>query len=166
MLKTLVFVLCVGAAFSVAAQADSLTPPYRKFPEPPPFQLLLQDSATIFKKADLKTKTPLLLMIFSPDCSHCQHETEELVKHRDQLKGIQVVMITMHPFDAMKKFISDYKLTTVPEVTVGKDIYYLTPSFYAMHNLPFNAWYDKKKKLINVFEGSMNLNTVLAELKN
>lgn len=163
-----VFVTTLFLIFGVAgmSQSDSLTAPFRRFPEPPPFQLLLQDSATVFKKADLKAKTPVVIMVFSPECSHCQHETEELVKHRDELKNVQIVMITMHPFEAMKKFITDYQLNTIPQITVGKDLYYLMPSFYALHNLPFNAWYSKKHKLINAFEGTINVSTVLEELKN
>ena len=39
-----------------------------------------------------------MLMVFSPDCEHCQHETEEIIKNIDQFKKYQIVMATLHAF--------------------------------------------------------------------
>src|SRR5687768_13743286 len=78
-------ILCLGtiAGFS---QVDSTTPAFRKYPTFPPLQLLLGDSATKYTKEDLPKKKPVLIMLFSPECSHCQHTAEEMVKHKEELK--------------------------------------------------------------------------------
>lgn len=143
------------------AQVDSTTPPYKKFPTLPPFQILLSDSSTIYTKAQLPKKTPVFFMLFSPDCSHCQHETEELIRHKDELSNVQVVMITMHPLKDMNAFISKYRLQEMKNLIVGKDIYYILPSFYNFRNLPFMALYDKKGSLISTYEGSVDLPKVI-----
>ena len=57
------------------AQNDSIQPPYKRFPSFPPVKLLLPDSTTSFTKADLDKKKPTMLMLFNPQCVHCQHET-------------------------------------------------------------------------------------------
>ena len=75
-------------------------------------------------------------------------------------------MITMHSFVAMKDFIKTYELENIPNVVVGRDIYYLMPTWYKFHHLPFHALYNKEGKLLSVFEGSMNigsLKTVMEE---
>jgi len=155
---SLLFACTVATTF---AQVDSTTPPYKKFPTLPPLQLLLGDSTTKYTKENLPSNKPVLIMLFSPECSHCQHETEEMVAHKDELKDLQVVMVTLHPLWQMNEFVNNYKVKELPNVVVGKDIYYMLPSFYAIHNLPFHAMYDKKGNLIEVFEGSMELSKVL-----
>ena len=149
----LFLLLCLSAASF--AQVDSTTPPYKKFPTLPPFQILLGDSSTIFTKKDLPDKKPVLLMLFSPECSHCQHEAEELTAHKDEIKN------TFHPLWQMKEFVSQYKLDALKNVVVGKDIYLVLPAFYSVHNLPFHAMYNKKGNLISVFEGSMEISKLL-----
>jgi thiol-disulfide isomerase/thioredoxin len=100
-------------------------------------------------------------MIFSPDCSHCQHETEELIAHMDEMKNDEIVMITYHPLYMMKDFIANYGLSKYPNIVVGKDIYYITTGFYDVHNIPYLAMYDKKGKLIEGFEGSLPIPKVI-----
>lgn len=160
-MKYLLLTVLVQLSISTFAQVDSTTPPYKRFPDLPPLQILLSDSSTIYKKDMLPKKKPVLILLFSPDCSHCQHETEELVSHKDDIKDLQVVMVTLHPLWQMKEFIETYKLATLENVVIGKDIYYTLPSFYAVRNFPFHALYDKKGQLISVFEGSMELKKIL-----
>jgi thioredoxin-related protein len=147
------------------AQTDTTTAPYKRFPEVPQIQLLLSDSTTKFTKAQLPSKKPVLFMLFSPECSHCQHETEELIAHKDELKDIQIVMVTLHPLWMMNEFIDHYKLKELPNVVVGRDIYYFFPSFYRIRNLPFLAMYDKKGNLITTFEGSMPMAKLVETFK-
>jgi thioredoxin-related protein len=147
------------------AQVDSTTPPYKKFPTVPPIQILLGDSTTKYTKEDLPDKKPVLIILFSPECSHCQHEAEELTVHKEEMKNIQVVMVTFHPLWQMNEFVNKYKLNELDNVVVGKDLYLLLPSFYSIHNLPFHALYDKKGNLISVFEGSAEVSKVLQTFK-
>lgn len=159
--------LMVMAACSCAfgQSADTTQPFYKRFPTVTPFQILLSDSATIYTKERLPANMPVAFMVFSPECSHCQHEAEEILAHKDELKGIQLVMVTMHPFDAMKNFIAKYRLNEVPNLVVGKDIYYLMPTFYKFHSLPFHAMYDSKGRLLTVFEGSLSVTQLVETMK-
>jgi thioredoxin-related protein len=148
------------------AQVDSITPPYKRFPSLPPVQLLLSDSTTLYTKKDIPGNKQVLVMIFSPDCSHCQHETEEILAHKEQLKNVQILMVTFHPLWQMNEFVSHYKLKDQPNIIVGKDIYLLLPGFYALHNLPYHALYDKKGELLKVFEGSMDFEKIIESFQN
>lgn len=99
-------------------------------------------------------------MMFNPSCSHCQHETEELIKNIDEFKGIEIVMVTSMPFDSMLVFREKYKLGDYKNIVVGQDVNYFLFSYFQNRNLPFHAFYDKKKQLIKVFEGSVSINSI------
>jgi len=147
-------------AFSVTAQTDT-TLLYKRFPQVPPLRLLLPDSSTVFTDKTLKKNKPLFLIVFSPDCDHCQKQTEELINNIDPFKNIQVVMATTLPFNKMKTFFTTYSLQRFKSITVGWDYQLILPSFYRMKSLPFLAFYDKKGKLIDVFEGALPLPKVI-----
>ena len=165
MRKIVLSVLSLFFISTAFAQADTVQAPYKKFPSFPPAKLLLPDSATYFTKADLDKKKPVMLMLFNPGCSHCQHETEELTKKMDDFKNIQIIMATSMPFDSMMSFRKTYELDKYPNIVVGQDIHYFLISFYMIHNLPFLAFYNKKKELISVFEGGLPMDRVLEEFK-
>lgn len=106
-----------------------------------------------------------MLMLFNPGCSHCQHETEEIIKNIDRFKGKQIVMATMMPFDSMMTFREKYKLAQFNNIIVAQDTHFFLPPYFMVNSLPFLAFYNKKKELISVFEGSMPIEKVIAELK-
>lgn len=104
-------------------------------------------------------------MLFSPDCDHCQHKTEEIISHIDAFEKVQIIMSTNLPFDKMLDFYNKYDLKRFDNIVVGRDVNFMLPVFYDIHNLPFLAFYNKKKELISVFEGAMPLEKMLEELK-
>lgn len=160
------FIIFLFLGVTSNAQTQITEPPYKRFPTLPPIQLLLGDSTTKYTKEALPKKKPVLLMLFSPDCSHCQQTAEELPKFRKELKDVQIVMATMYSLTQMNEFAQKYKLNELSNVIVGKDMYYLLPPFYGVRNLPFLAFYNKKGNLISVFEGSMPLEKVANIFKN
>jgi thioredoxin-related protein len=155
-------VLLISFYSSVAiGQVDTLQAPYKRFPTLPPIQLLLGDSTSKFTKDALPKDKPVMVMLFSPDCSHCQHTAEELLKYREALKDIQIVMATMHSLSDMNAFVSKYRLRELPNLTIGKDIYYLLAPFYAVRNLPYMAFYNAKGDLLSTFEGGLPIPKVV-----
>ena len=154
----------MAITLNMYGQNDSLQPPYIRFPSFPPVKLLLPDSVSYFTKKDLDKKTAVLLMMFNPKCEHCQHETEELIKHIDKFRGIQIVMTTSMLFDSMMAFREKYKLAQYKNIVVAQDASFFLFSFYLNRSLPFLAFYNRKKELISVFEGALPMESVLKEL--
>jgi len=166
MKKFVFIVLALATFFFSVAQTDSLQlAPYKRFPTVPPFKLLLTDSSTHFTKEDLAKKKGVMLMLFSPDCDHCKHETEEIIKNIDAFNKVVLIMSTTLPFDKMIAYYNHYDLKRFDNIIVGKDVSYLLPVFYDIHNLPFLAFYNKKKELISVFSGALPIAKVIEELK-
>jgi len=164
MMKNIVsaFVLLL-ITVSVHSQSDSLQPPYKRFPTVPPVKLLLADSSTILTKDMLPKKKGVLIMIFSPDCDHCKHETEQIIAQIDKFKKVEIVMATFLPFDKMKEFYVHYNLKQYKNIKVGRDFTFILPSFYNFRSFPFFAFYDKKGSLIDVFEGSLPIEKLAAK---
>ncbi len=155
-----IFLVLVVLSLPAFSQTDTMPPPYKRFPEYPPVKLLLPDSSSLFTKDDIPKKTPVWMFMFNPQCSHCQHETEELVKNIDEFKKIQVVMVTSMPFDSMMAFREKYNLGNYKNIVVGQDTHYFLFSYFQNRNLPFHAFYDKKKMLIKIFEGSVAIHAI------
>ena len=160
-MKQLLFLFLLLSATSVFAQKTTVLPAYKRFPTLPALQLVLSDSTTKYTLADVPKKKPVLLMIFSPECEHCQHKAEQLVASKDSLKDIHIIMATTLPVYKMKAFGEKYGLDKMENVVVGRDYYYLLPGFYDIHLLPFTALYNRKGKLIETFEGNVALERIL-----
>jgi hypothetical protein len=106
-----------------------------------------------------------MIMIFNPECEHCQHETEALINNIKDLSNIQIVMATPQPFGQMKAFYERYGLQRFSNIFVGQDERFVLPSFFMIHNLPYLAFYDKKQDLISTHEGTMPVNEILNVFK-
>lgn len=145
-----------------AAPAKADTAPYLRFPAVPPFKLYKAPDSTVFTKADLKKKRPVLLIVFSPDCDHCQQETRALTAAIDQFKKVQIVMATFSPYAQMKQFYTDYGIANYPNITMGWDASFFLSPFYQINSLPFIALYDKKGRLINTFSGTVSIDKIAA----
>ncbi len=163
--KILSILLFIAISCTAFSQVDTAQPPFKRFPTHPPLQMLLSDSVTKYTKNDLPKKTPVLFMLFSPDCSHCQHTAEEMIKYKDDIKDFQIVMTSLHPLWQMNAFIEKYRLKDLENVVIGKDLFNIMPSFYNIKNMPFQAFYNKKGNLITTFEGSMPLLKIIEVFK-
>ncbi|MFZ1264206.1 MAG: thioredoxin fold domain-containing protein [Chitinophagaceae bacterium] len=163
-MKKILFLFCsflvIHAGYS---QTDSNQPPYKKFTSFPPVKLLLPDSSTYFTKNDLQKKSPVMLMLFNPQCEHCRQATEDLLKNIDKFKDIQIIMSTSMLFDSMMTFREKYQLAQFENIVVAQDPNFFLPTYFMINSLPFLAFYDKKKELIEVFEGSLPVKKILAK---
>lgn len=150
----ILFVLCVSGKQSIA-QTDTAktTPLYAQYPLPQ-FSILLTDSVTWYTKNDLPKRKKTLIMLFSPDCEHCKHETELIKKNISRFSGTQIVMVTPMPFHKMQEFYEHFELHKFKNITVGRDPKFFFSNYFKVHYLPFLAIYDKNYKLLKTFEGS------------
>ena len=164
-MKYIIFSCFLLSSMTIAAQ-NITNPPYKRFPTLPPIQLLLGDSITKYTKENIPAKKPVLVMLFSPDCNHCQHTAEEMYKNKEALKDIHIVMATVLSLTEMNTFMNKYKLSQMKNVVAGKDMYFLLPPFYAIKNFPYMAMYNKKGNLIMGFEGSMAIDKVIKVFKD
>jgi len=150
MKNILIFSLVLLSTNVIAQDKDSLAP-YRQFPAIPQFKIQLMDSTTWFTKAGLSSKKPTWIIYFSPDCGHCQIETEEIISNIKSLQNIQILLVTSRPFEDVKAFYDHYLLKRFPNIVVGIDPARMFVNFYQVQTTPFSALYNKKGKLIKAY---------------
>ncbi|MEO8765625.1 MAG: thioredoxin, partial [Ginsengibacter sp.] len=141
-------------------QLDSTAPAYLRFPVIPQFTVFKAPDSTAFSRDNLQKKKPVVFMIFSPECEHCQRETDTLLAHIDKMKDAQIVMITYLPYEEMIQFYKKYKIADYPQITMARDTKFFFPVFFKVRNLPSIYVYDKKGDFRKNFEGSVKIDSV------
>ena len=159
MKKIFITIAIVVSFQQVEAQTDSL-PVYKRFPVIPLFNIMTAPDSIKFGKADLKRKKPTVIMLFSPDCSHCQIVTKELLAHIDLFKNFQIIMTSSLDFSNIKKFYEDYKIADYPNITMGRDGTYYLGTFYKIRTFPTIFLYNKKGKFVQSFEGDIKVEEI------
>lgn len=158
---TAVFISC--SAFSQTTAKEE-APVYLRFPTIPEFTVYKAPDSTSFTRNDLHKKKNTIFIIFSPDCEHCQRETEMLTQNINKFKNTQIVMVTYLPWEEMIAFYHHYKIANYPQITMARDTKFFFPVFFKVRNLPSIFIYDKKGDLKKSFEGDVKPETILAEL--
>ncbi len=130
--------------------------------------------SSIATPASLHKNKPVMLIYFEPSCSHCEHLMTELKPKMDQLKNIQVVMITYtkteYPFlRAIKDFNKKYNLAKYPNFTVGTEYTpksdYPVMRYYQIATTPFIVVYNKKGSVVKSFITVPKVDDLLAAVK-
>src|SRR5438067_12945547 len=95
--KILITIIACCLTVICFSQVDSTAPVYLRFPTIPEFTIYKATDSTAFTREDLKKKTPIVFIIFNPECEHCQRETDSLKAHIDKFRNAQIVMISYSP---------------------------------------------------------------------
>lgn len=159
-MKSLIFLTLIFIAQQGLSQQDT-SALFKRFPTVPPITLLKTDSGLITKDG-LNKNQPLIIMYFSPECHHCQHQVEDMLKRMDDLKKVHIILATHRPMDELIAFQNKYKLNEYSNIESGRDTKYFIQPFYKIKNLPYLALYDKDGKLITTFEGNVTVDKLVA----
>ena len=161
-LLILVFVVLVSAtSFSQTNTAAEDTFAYTK-QGLPAFTVYKAPDSTAFTNKDVKKKRPVLLMLFSPECGHCQHVAKEILEHLDSHKktNMKILMVTWLPYNTLVSFNKDYKIADYSMITLGWDSKFFFVPFYHVTTFPKLIVYDKNGKFVKSFESNIKIEDV------
>lgn len=148
-------VFCIGMILGFTVQAQGSTEdvaPYKKDPTIPAFNIQLVDSSW-YTREQLPTQyAHTIIIYFSPECGHCQHEAKEIVQHMDSLKNTFFLFVAYKPLEDVKGFAAYYGLDKLANVRIGRDPKYFIPSFYRVKYTPFLAVYNQKGLLEKIYD--------------
>jgi len=134
----------------------------------PHFKILKADS-TYFNYTDLKKDKPVMIIYFSPDCSHCQHMMYEMKPKMKKFGDTQIVMVTFTEFTMLKmlkNFNRDFDLQKYSNIIVGTEGHsYVVQKYYQVKTTPYIAVYDRKGNLVKAFEKAPTIDTLIATVK-
>ncbi|MBS1509829.1 MAG: thioredoxin family protein [Bacteroidetes bacterium] len=164
MKKYLCFAVLLLLGKLASAQTDTSLL-YLRFPVVPSFKLTKLPDSTIFTKDNLKKKKPTIIIMFSPDCEHCQAETKSLTAHIDLFKKAQIVMASPLEYNYLKKFYNEYHIADYPNITMGRDPSYFLGTFFKVRSFPAIFVYDKKGNYVTNFSGSVPVEQIANALQ-
>lgn len=140
---------------------DSL--PYQKDPSLPALILYDKDSLE-YNTFFIKEGRPSVLIFFSTDCEHCQMLAQELAENMKELHGADFYLLSPMPLRSINEFAEKYITGTHRNVHFYKEPNHLFSRYYGVSYVPFIAVYDKHKKLMKTFEGSLKIADLVALL--
>lgn len=154
----LMIAFAVPASAQMNARDSMQLPAYQRFPTLPAFNILLQDSSTIFNTYNIPEGRPTVLFFFSPDCDHCIMTTDSLLKNMKSMQGADFHMFTFSSLAMLKPFAEQRRLAEYPNIlTVGKDYQYFFPMYYKAETVPYLVVYDRKKRLARLWNGTVKM---------
>lgn len=139
--------------------------PFRKYPAMPAFNLLLPDSSTLFNTYTIKKGQPSVLILFSPDCSHCEQLTKMILDNMQAFRHVNVVMGSPLPLYQIKEFMVKTGLDKQKHIVVGHDPTFFFWSFFRADTVPFIVIYDQQKQLVTSISKLKKIEELLDILK-
>jgi thiol-disulfide isomerase/thioredoxin len=113
--------------------------------EIPEFSFLTIKNHSFSDKNIENRKLRLILNHFNPNCEHCQYMADEFLKDSQKLKDVQILMITSADSASAAKFISDYKLSLLPNIIILRDTNYQFQKTFGTGVVPSFFIYEQNK---------------------
>jgi thiol-disulfide isomerase/thioredoxin len=155
-----VFIVSLFATMSLSGQSNiDPNAPFLKDKNIPKFTLNLTTGKSFSNTQIPKTKYTCII-IFSPDCSHCQEEAAELTKNADKFKSVFFIWNSYKDMADIKVFATKYGLDKQSNVIVGRDPEFSIPVFFRPRMTPFVAIYEKGQ-LLKVYEQGVKVPELL-----
>ena len=165
MKKLIVLLLFTASNLLCFAQKDETAATLNNIQNAPAFKIYKAPDSTAFTNDQLKKNKPFVLMFFNPDCDHCQKETKELLAYKEELKGLQIVMVSPAAFGLIKSFYEEYNIASMPNIIMAQDQNYTLGSKYQLRTYPSIFVYDNSGKLAKAFVGNVGVPAILDAVK-
>ncbi len=141
------------------------TPPYLKNKLLPAFNLLSLDSI-VFNQAVLVENNNTVIMLFNPECEHCQDQLKLLLSIPELVRSTNIILTSTETLQKIKIFNDKFHLENYPLIHIGKDHKYFFGGFYQPKTIPVLAFYNKQKQLVYFNQGNVKKKQVIDALKN
>lgn len=133
-------------------QAKSAT---RDLPDLP---LTMRDGT---KKSASEISGNVALILFQPDCDHCQREAEDIRRNIDGFKDFELYFISSAPIEEVIQFARQYDLEESKQVHLGTTTVPDILRSFGPIDAPSIYLYGEDGKLIQSFNGEVAIEVVL-----
>jgi peroxiredoxin len=146
----LAILFCFNAYSQDSTKKAAIT--FKTYTSFPAFPLMALDS-TKFNSISVPVKNqPLVVVYFSPTCSHCQHQAEEITSHMSDFKNVKFLMVSSYSIPEIKEFAATYAISHFQNITLAQDPNFAMGQFFELRSLPGIYVYDKKGLFKKQFE--------------
>lgn len=133
----------------------------------PDFDFLKLDDS-FFKKNDLDSNKKVLFIYFDATCSHCQIVINEFNNRLEELKNIQVVLVTLDVKKAIDYFMDSFApdLKELKNVLILRDTAYQFIHRFQPKRYPGVFLYSATQDLIIYTHDDKEIDKVFSAIKN
>jgi thiol-disulfide isomerase/thioredoxin len=163
MKKSIIVIAALFIYSNAFCQYDT-TPPYLKDKMLPAFNLLNSDSA-LFTHKILSTGKTTIIMLYNPECGHCQDQMDLLLSLPEIITNTQIVLTSSQPLFKIKTFYQKNKLEQYPNIFAGKDYAWFFGKFFQPKTIPVLAVYNKQNKFVFISQGNATKKQLLEAIK-
>lgn len=135
----------------------------------PPFPAIaiqLLDSTSIFQTKNIGKSKPVVFLLFNTTCEHCQKETRDLVKYKEELNKVNLIMISSEEITRIRSFYQQYSLSQIKGLVIGRDSLFAGTRLFMNESFPFCAVYSKKHLFLKSFERNFTTDSIFKVLKS
>lgn len=158
-LITLLFLGCIRKQKDSASETKTI--PTTIVNELPDMQVRLMDGNTV----DIKgIKSKVILVLFQPDCDHCQNEARQIEAHLDDFQQYDLYFISSASTSEVKTFAEDYNLSGRPKVWFGTTTLESILNNFGGIPAPSLYIYHEGGKLIQELNGEIDISVILKYL--
>lgn len=142
-------------------------PDFKKIGAPLPPFVIAKTAGGTFSNAQLKAGKPVMLMIFSPQCDHCEHMIDSIKHISYQFKETQLVLVAEdRNKDYMVDFVKKTGILSAPLFkNIGTDKGNLIYYTYTNKILPQVNIYDEKHRLVKTLDGNFPMDSLKMYIK-
>ncbi len=163
MKKSILILITVFFSTTAFCQEYDTTPPYLKDKLLPALNLLNLDSAAVTEKM-LKPGLHTIIMMYNPECGHCQTQMELFLSMPEVMKNAQIVLASTLPIYKIKEFCKKYELSKYANIYPCKDNSWVLGKFFQPRTIPVLAFYNKQKQFSFISQGNATKEQILDAL--
>jgi thiol-disulfide isomerase/thioredoxin len=163
-MKKIVLVTIVIFYSGMAFCQYDTTPPYLKEKLIPELNLLTLDS-TFFSTKKLQAGKYTIIMMYNPECGHCQTQMELFLSMPEVMSEAQIIIASTLPIYKIKLFCEKYKLANYANIYPLKDNSWFLGKFFQPKTIPVLAFYNKQNQFTFISQGNATKEQILEALK-
>ena len=131
----------------------------------PDFKIRLTNGKVV-SSSQVSLNKPTVIIVFSPDCGHCQVLIDGIFKNINSFKKASIILATFVQEKDIIAFEKKYQTVKYPNITVGTDtpVFFLQ-KYYQLTATPFTVLYDKNRKLIVSYKTEHITNDLIRHLQ-
>ena len=131
----------------------------------PAFKFYKVKSGISFTNADIPKGKKTALILFDPNCSHCQSEAGQLAKNYSKIKDVNIYFVSMNDPALMANFLETFakELVGKPNIEVLYDKNQdFIQKIHVPKQFPANYVYGADQQLQTYWDGDKKINDIIA----
>lgn len=151
------FVCFIGNIYSLWYRRSQTNASIQRMPN---IALMCQDSTVVLLRELTVDSIPTVILYFHPECEFCNMEIEELNRGQDELKGVQLLLITAISLDEIEQVVKVHPFDVFNLATIVCDYRGLFAETFHIKAPPAFFIYDKTQQLKKAVRGITPVKTI------